>query len=316
MLLELNQQISYGSPRYDRDHENEIKSLKNTRTGTIQRKIYHMEPLFIIDEQKCSKDGICAAECPAAVIKFSGTDVPRPSASAAAFCINCGHCVAVCPHGALTHKNLSPGDCLAVDKGMIPDERQTEHFLRHRRAIRTYKNKPVEKEKIEKLIGMAAYAPSGHNSQPVHWQVIYGKEKVAELSAHVIDWMRQTLKERPDFGKMMHFDIITSAWDLEIDVVSRGCAALVLTNGGTKDPFADAACKIAMTFFDLAVPSMGLGSCWNGYFSRAACVWPPLKKALGLSDRMTNYGAMMVGYPKFKYPRMPARNAPRITWTE
>jgi hypothetical protein len=31
---------------------------------------------------------------------------------------------------------------------------------------------------------------------------------------------------------------------------------------------------------------------------------------------MTNYGAMMVGYPKFKYPRMPARNEPRISWME
>ena len=295
------------------NHENDDGSI----LAPMQRKIDHMKPLFIVDEEKCSKDGICAAECPLAIINFSDRErVPQPSTHAEALCIECGHCVAVCPHGALTHRNLSPEDCPAVDKEMILDEKQTEHFLRHRRSIRTYKNRPIEKEKLEKLITMASYAPSGHNSQPVHWQVINGKDKVTELSAHVIDWMRHTLKERPDFGKMMHFDTIIAAWKLKIDVVSRGCSALVLTNGGAKDPFADAACRIAMTFFDLAVPSMGLGSCWNGYFNRAALEWPPLKKALGLSEHMANYGAMMVGYPKFTYPRMPTRHAPKITWTE
>ncbi|GAB6145573.1 nitroreductase family protein [Desulfocicer niacini] len=276
-----------------------------------------MEALFIVDEEKCSKDGICAAECPLAIIDFSDTrQVPRPKAHAADVCINCGHCVAVCPHGALTHRYLSPADCLAVDKKMIFNQEQTEHFLRHRRSIRTYKNKPVEKEKLEKLIAVSSYAPSGHNSQPIHWQVINGKENVSELSAHVIDWMRHMLKEQPDFGKMMHFDIISQAWEYGVDVVSRGCPALVLTNGGVQDPFADSACKIAMTFFDLAAPSQGLGSCWNGYFNRAVLAWAPLRKALGLSDQMTNYGAMMVGYPKFKYPRMPSRNEPRISWME
>ena len=307
LLLELNEQMGYCKPQQQ----------KGPTLTPIQRKLDPMKPLFVVDEEKCSKDGICAAECPLAIINFSDKQsVPKPVANAAAVCINCGHCVAVCPHGALTHKYLSPSDCLEVNKEMLLDERETAHFLRHRRSIRRYKNKPVEKEKLEKLIGMAAYAPSGHNSQPVLWQIINGKDKVFELTAHVIDWMQHVLKEQPNFGKAMHFDIITSAWKHKADAVSRGCPALILTNGGAQDPFADAACRIAMTFFDLAVPSLGLGSCWNGYFNRAALAWEPLKKALGLSDQMANYGAMMVGYPQYSYPRMPTRNAPKITWIE
>ncbi len=276
-----------------------------------------MEQLFVVDEQKCKKDGICATECPLSIIDFLDTkSVPKPAANAEDICIDCGHCVAVCPHGALTHRYLSPDDCLDVDKTKILDEAQTEHFLRNRRSIRTYKNKPVEKEKLEKLINISSYAPSGHNTQPVHWQVINGKENVTQLSSHVIDWMLHMLKEQPEMGKMMHFDMITAAWEFGVDVVSRGCTALVLTNGGAQDPFADSASKIAMTFFDLAAPSQGLGTCWNGYFNRAVLSWAPLKKALGLSDGMTNYGAMMVGYPKFKFSRMPTRNTPRISWND
>lgn len=278
---------------------------------------YIMEQLFVVNEKKCKKDGICAAECPLHIIDFSDAKkLPKPVADAGTICINCGHCVAVCPHGALTHQHLSPEDCLDVNKELILDEVATEHFLRYRRSIRTYKNKPVENGKLEKLIQMSSYAPSGHNSQPIHWQVINGQDQVAVLAAHVIDWMKHILNKHPDMGKMMHFDMITDAWESGLDRVLRGCPALVLTNGGAQDVFADAASKIALTYFELAAPSQGLGSCWAGYFSRAANVWQPLKQALGLSDDMTNYGTMMVGYPKFKYLRMPSRNAPTITWAD
>ena len=273
--------------------------------------------LFSIDEEKCKKDGICAAECPFSLIDFQDNDkVPQPFDYAEAVCINCGHCVSVCPHGALTHKNLAPQDCLQVDMKRIPDIEQTEHFMRYRRSIRNYKDKAVEKEKIEKLIHIASHAPSPHNTQPVNWQVINGKEKVRELSSHVIDWMKSILKAQPDQGKLLHLDKITDAWDMGLDFVSRSAPALILVNGGNSNPFADSSCKIALTFFDLSAPSLGLGSCWNGYFSMAAISWEPLQKALRFADGITNYGTLMLGYPKYQYYRMPNRNTPDITWID
>ena len=124
------------------------------------------------------------------------------------------------------------------------------------------------------------------------------------------------LKVQPDMAKMMHLDMITAAWEMGMDVVSRSAPALVLVNGPGKNPFADNACKIAMTFFDLAAPSQGLGSCWNGYFNRVAISWEPLGQALGFSKGVTNYGAMMLGYPKYKYYRLPNRNRPNVSWIE
>jgi nitroreductase/NAD-dependent dihydropyrimidine dehydrogenase PreA subunit len=273
--------------------------------------------LFTIDEEKCKKDGICAAECPFAIIDFQDNDkVPQPFDYSEAVCINCGHCVSVCPHEALTHKHLTPQDCLQIDKKFALNVEQAEHFLRSRRSIRNYKDKAVEKEKIAKLIHIASHAPSGHNAQPAIWQVVNGKGKVNELSALVIDWMKNVLKTQPDLGKMLHLDQITGAWEMDFDIISRRAPALILTNGGKTNPFADNACKIAMTFFDLAAPSLGLGSCWNGYFNMAAVSWEPLQKALGFEEGITNYGTMMLGYPKYKYYRMPNRNTPRVSWIE
>jgi len=64
----------------------------------------------------------------------------------------------------------------------------------------------------------------------------------------------------------------------------------------------------------LAAPSLGLGTCWAGYFTAAANFYPPLQEALALPQGHLPYGAAMVGYPKYGYQRMPPRNKPEITW--
>jgi nitroreductase len=52
----------------------------------------------------------------------------------------------------------------------------------NRRSIRTYEDKPVEKEKIEKLLRAAMQAPSAANQQPWEFIVVEDKEKLEILS--------------------------------------------------------------------------------------------------------------------------------------
>jgi nitroreductase len=113
---------------------------------------------------------------------------------------------------------------------------------------------------------------------------------------------------------MLHLDLVVAGWKAGIDTVSRNAPHLILTNGQKTNPAAKTACIIAMTYLELAIPPLGLGGCWNGFFNAAALSWPPLKEALGLAKDMENFGAMMVGYPKFRYHRMPTRNTPEISW--
>ena len=101
--------------------------------------------LFKIDIEKCDKDGICAIECPAHIIEMTKQG-PIPAEGAEETCIQCGHCVAVCPKAAITLEFLSPEECMPVQKELILDAAHTEHFLRSRRAVRRYKNKPVPKD--------------------------------------------------------------------------------------------------------------------------------------------------------------------------
>ena len=100
--------------------------------------------------------------------------------------INCGHCVAICPSGAMSHVTMRPEECPPVRSDWSFGPEQVEHFLRSRRSIRAYKKKPVGKEILNRLINIARFAPSGHNLQPVQWLVIYDSDHVQRLGQVVL----------------------------------------------------------------------------------------------------------------------------------
>ena len=54
---------------------------------------------------------------------------------------------------------------------------ETHEALITRRSVRRFLSKTVSKEKIEKILEGAAFAPSGHNIQPWHVYVVEGQKK-------------------------------------------------------------------------------------------------------------------------------------------
>ena len=73
-----------------------------------------MDPLTV-DQKKCGRDGICIAACPMGIIEFKSKDAfPSMIDAGEELCINCGHCVTVCPHGAMNHAVMSSKDCRFV----------------------------------------------------------------------------------------------------------------------------------------------------------------------------------------------------------
>ena len=109
--------------------------------------------LFYVDPEKCKRDGICVEACGFRLIKKAEADsVPTPIAGSEELCVSCGHCVAVCPTGALSHHAIRPKDCPNIREELLINPEQAEQFLRSRRSIRSYSDKPVERDKLNKLI--------------------------------------------------------------------------------------------------------------------------------------------------------------------
>lgn len=273
-----------------------------------------MTNLIEIDQQKCNQDGICAAVCPAGIITHAKGDFPGLVENAEEYCIRCGHCVAGCPAASLTHREMPLSDCPPVRPEMALTAEQCEHYFRSRRSIRTYRNKPVERETAARLIEMARYAPTGHNSQCVQWTVLGEKSELQMLSGIVIDWMRWMIENMPDIAASVHMERATARWEAGEDVILRGAPTLVLAHAEQELRPAPAACTIAAAYLELAAPTLGLGACWAGYFMAAAGNFPPMQEALPLPEGHLCFAAMMLGYPRFSYHRLPVRKAPQINF--
>jgi len=270
---------------------------------------------LIIDETKCEKDGICVESCPNKVIELSdGNGFPRIIPGLEMLCISCGHCVAVCPHGAMNHPNVPAEDCPPIKKELVISEEQAAQFLRARRSIRVYKDTPVDKETIQKLIELACHAPTGGNSQLVSWIAVTDKDKVHRISELTIEWMRRKLDESPySFRYPPEFlKLVISHWGGGADPILRKAPALVVAKAPemvATDP------TLALSYFELAATSMGLGTCWAGLLKTALLEYQPIREAMELKDdNSIFYYPMMLGYPKFKYRLLPKRKPAKIKW--
>ena len=268
-----------------------------------------------VDQTKCKRDRICAAECPARLIVFRELDAfPSSVKRAEQFCLRCGHCVAVCPHQAISVKTVNSVDCVPVDPGLLPAPAQVEHLLKSRRSIRSFKDKSVDRAILEKLIDVSAYAPSGHNMQPVHWLVVADKHQVRHIAGLVVDWMRYIIEHMPQIAAVMHMEAVCYAWDKGIDTICRNAPHLIIAHAPEDTHVSQGSCTIALTYLELAAYSMGVGACWAGFVGAAAETFPPLMQELALPEGHKAFGAMLIGYPKYQYHRIPPRTAPRIIW--
>lgn len=266
-----------------------------------------------INYSKCNKDGLCVLECPARIIEMQ-KEGPVGIDGADKICIRCGHCVAVCPEAALTLEFLSPESCQSIDENLRLDADHVEHFLKSRRSIRTYRKKPVPKAELEKTIGIASSAPTGSNRQLVQWIIVHDKEKVQSVAAHVVDWMRFVQENHPEVAANFNMELLIKSWEEGLDRICRDAPHLVFTFTSKEVGSGKADCDTALAYLELALPSFGIGSCWAGYVTNAVNQWPPLAKFLGIKDDEQIHGALMLGYPKFKYQRIPQRNKPVISY--
>jgi len=273
-----------------------------------------MQPI-IFNHEKCKGDGICTDVCPRKLIVLDDAiSKPRPIPEAAELCITCGHCLAACPAGAISLNGIAPEDCPPIDKNSWPSYDKLELLFKSRRSIRVYKDKPVDHKVIEQLLETCRYAPSGSNTQPVNWIIASGQKRLRDLAQLVIDWMNHAIETKQPLAERLHLDVVAEGWNRGEDRTLRGAPMVIMSHASETGSLPLESCVIAMTYFDLAAASIGLGTCWLGYLMLAAAQHAPLREALGIPQDHRLYGAIVVGYPKYSYHLIPPRNQPKVAW--
>lgn len=270
--------------------------------------------LLVIDEAACKHDALCVRECPANIIRLEGeARLPAIKPGADRSCLRCGHCVAVCPHGALSHVDIPVEACPRIDKKLVIGKEQAVQFLRSRRSARVFQDKAVEREKIQQLIELARYAPTGSNSQLVEWIVYTDRAQLDAFSKLVVAWMRDMAGKNPK-GVPPYIPMLISAWEKGYDVVLRQAPSVVLAMAPDVDRNGLVHCTLALSYLDLAAPKWGLATCWAGLLQGALMASPVLKERMGIPEKFSFHYPMMIGYNSATYYRLPERKPPKINW--
>lgn len=155
-------------------------------------------------------------------------------------------------------------------------------LLKHRKSVRGFLDRPVEREKIMMCLEAARVAPSAGNSQP--WKFIIVDDR--ELKNKLCD---------SAFSGIYSINSFCKTAPVVVVVISEQSKFLARVGGmfrGTKYYLIDIG--IACEHFVLQAEDLGLGTCWIGWFDEQAVKSmlnvPPSKKidiliALGYYDR-------------------------------
>jgi len=142
--------------------------------------------------------------------------------------------------------------------------------IKSRYSARSYLNKPVEKEKLDRILDAARLAPSGSNRQP--WKFVVVRDAETRKKLVPVCSNQEFVGQAP---------VVIAAVGLMPD--------RIMSCGVPGDPV-DVA--IALEHVALAATAEGLGTCWIGSFHQDR-----IRALLGVPANAKVVEVMTLGYP-------------------
>jgi nitroreductase/NAD-dependent dihydropyrimidine dehydrogenase PreA subunit len=288
-----------------------------------------------IDADVCKKDGLCAMACTYGIFQQEeeGT-IPKIDEVMLKKCYRCGHCVAICPHGAISHSHFPKGTVNPIDLGSLPSYDQVLELIRSRRSKRLFKDMPVQRDVLEKVLEAARFAPSQHNDQSTEFIVIQDKEILREITALTAEGIGKLAGyTRNPIGRMMmrralgrrgaayvaelapEMEGLVSLFKSGTDWILREAPVLVLfcadSAGGS---FAGINANLALHNAALAAETVGLGCFYAGFVVTVGERDDRIASLVSLPETHMIYGALAMGYPQLTFKKWPERNPAKVKW--
>ncbi len=284
-------------------------------------------PPVVITED-CIACQQCVAICPSFVLEMVEA---KASVVRGDWCIGCQHCGAICPTAAIRHNGTvldshpSQGDASATSPEIL------ELLLRERRSVRLYTSDPVPAEVLDKILNAGRYAPTGSNSQNVHYTALTSPDQIAELRNSTISFYDKMFSRiRGRFG-MFIVSLVAGRKIAEYlreslpkmeyanerirqgkDRLFYHAPAVILAHAESWDRSSSFNCSVALYNCSLMAHAMGLGCCFNGFLVNAVNHSSAMKRWLGIPGDHKCYGAMTLGFPDVRYLRLVHRDPAKV----
>ena len=210
-----------------------------------------------------------------------------------------------------------------------------ELLFRERRSVRIYTRDPVPKEILNRILAAGRYAPTGTNSQNVHYGVLNSPDRIAELKKMTINFYDKIFSRARGWLGMLLLSLIAGRRTAEFlreslpkidyageqmrqgkDRLFYHAPALILAHAESWDPCSSFNCSVALYHCSLMAHVLGMGACFNGFLVNAVNHAPKIKRWLRVPPDHKCYSAMTLGFPDVKYLRLVPRDPPRVRWLQ
>lgn len=178
-----------------------------------------------------------------------------------------------------------------------------QQLILKRQSVRRYdKNRPIEKEKLMRILEAGRLAPSASNSQPWTFIVVDEPNLVEQVS-------------KATYSKIVNFNKFVIDAPLHIVIVIEKPKIITQIGGTIKKrdyPLIDIG--IAAEHMCLQAEEDGVGSCMLGWFDEKkikALLNIPIKKQIGL---VIPFGYPILNYPLRKKTRKPMEKV--VRWNQ
>jgi nitroreductase len=249
------------------------------------------------------------------------------------WCIGCGHCVSVCPVEAVSRVNMQPGDLPDVDSRRLVSSHELQHFLRARRSVRRYHRKGLPHRLVDQILEGGRFAPTGTNSQNVHYVIIDSETKIAALRQMVMEFYERVFRlvRNPFLAHLFrwftgrravenlrsYLPVVEHAFALREqgeDPLLHNAPAVMIAHAESWDTCSAFNCAVALYSCALMAQTLNVGCCFNGFLEVAVNRDRKIKKWLELPRDHRCYGAMTLGYPDIQFQRLVEREEAKVRW--
>lgn len=270
-----------------------------------------MGPISISDS--CVGCGACVKDC----IRGCLEHTPDGIRGTFDLCNRCGHCVAVCPVGAVA---MTDAEEACEEQSPVRSRLENANILlelmRFRRSVRQFSNKPVDINTVRRVIEAGRVAPTACNFQTNRFLVV--QEKRQELLRILLKQLAKDARKvlSSDAEPLLQFR--ARQWvdmykaneadptDLK-PLFFNAPVVLLLVAPDVRDG------GIAASYIELMAAAEGLGTLYSGYISAAVNSSQEARAYLGIQENEQVVIGILMGHPAVRYYRNAPRKPPQVT---
>ena len=296
-----------------------------------------MEEAIFINHSTCKKCMLCVEVCSNKILTKNESGEISFKPERKDLCFICGQCMAICE----TKSIFINGYSYEKDFFELPEyeqgslEKPFYNLIYTRRAVRNFKDKPVPKELLEKIVDAISFAPPGFPPVKTKILVVSNPEIIRQSLPHMINLYDKLLQmmKKPIFRYFISKEVGSKKFKtMNKHLVPLLKARMSAVKAGNEDPFTRNApamilfladkngedisqdISIAATYGMLASHSLGLGGSIMDIIPPAINKSPELRKMYNISDEQDVITSIIIGYPKYKYRKGIKRELKEVRW--